>query len=119
MSTVRQARQGSKSGIANRWLALEAACRGKDSVIIRRRLEKLSSNPEIDSPTVARESVRNSRPLLRSHIPFFFMISEGGKLSVWKQSHDIVSHIRIYNEKCNTYYLRLMSDQRMKRLLRK
>lgn len=53
------ARQGGRSGSANRRLALEAACRGKDSVIIRRRLEKLLPNPGIDSPTVARESVRN------------------------------------------------------------
>lgn len=70
MSVARRARQGSKSSNANRWLALEAACREKDSVIIRRRLEKLLPNPGIDSPIVARESVKNSRTLLRSRSLF-------------------------------------------------
>jgi len=63
---------------AKRCLALEAACRGKDSVIIRRRLEKLLPNPAIDSPAGARESVRNSRTLPRD-VPFFSTTSEGGR----------------------------------------
>lgn len=79
---------------ANRWLALEAACRGKDSVIIRRRLEKLLPNPGIDSPTVARESVRNSRTLLRLLRRSLFFYDERG----WKIEEDIVRYYRIYNE---------------------
>lgn len=73
---------------ANRWLALEAACRGKDSVIIRCRLEKLLPNPGIDSPTVARESVRNSRTLLHD-VPFFSTTSKGGR---WKKTSAILSY---------------------------
>lgn len=37
----------------------EATRWGKDSVIIRHRLEKLPPNPEIDSPARERASVRN------------------------------------------------------------
>ena len=83
MSVARRARQGGKSGNANRWLALETACRGKDSVIIRRRLEKLLPNPRIDSPIVARESIKNSRTLLRSRSLFFH--DEGGRSSSRKE----------------------------------
>lgn len=48
--------RGSFIAEATRW--------GKDSVIIRHRLEKLPPNPEIDSPARERASVRN--PLHRS-----------------------------------------------------
>lgn len=40
----------------------EATRWGKDSVIIRHRLEKLPPNPEIDSPARERASVRNPLP---------------------------------------------------------
>lgn len=58
----------------------EATRWGKDSVIIRHRLEKLPPNPEIDSPARERASVRNPlslppptlrHPLVR--ISFFFL----------------------------------------------
>lgn len=48
---------------------------GKDSVIIRHRLEKLPPNPEIDSPARERASVRNPlhpSPPSRTY-QFFFL----------------------------------------------
>lgn len=76
-------------------VALEAACRGKDSVIIRRRLEKLLPNPEIDTSIVTRASVRNSRTLLRF---FFSSMKEGEGLSSWKK-------ISIYVTKAQHFFI--------------
>lgn len=54
---------------------------GKDSVIIRHRLEKLPPNPEIDSPARERASVRNPlhpSPPSRTY-QFFFPLAVGKK----------------------------------------
>lgn len=56
----------------------EATRWGKDSVIIRHRLEKLPPNPEIDSPGRERASVRNPLSpffVSRTYQFFFFFLS--------------------------------------------
>ena len=57
----------------------EATRWGKDSVIIRHRLEKLPPNPEIDSPARERASVRNPLPY---HVSVFFSSSRWKKRGV-------------------------------------
>lgn len=59
----------------------EATRWGKDSVIIRHRLEKLPPNPEIDSPARERASVRNPLSLSPhpSYVSVFFSSSRWKK----------------------------------------